>query len=61
MISTVTLNLPENENAVLEELAAAKGMSKTAVLRQALRLYQLVDRNGASIQVDGQRKLLVVL
>lgn len=40
---TMTLNLSEREMEVLEELARAKDLSKTAVLRQALRLYQLVD------------------
>jgi hypothetical protein len=40
---TMTLNLTEAEMAALEELAGKKELSKTAVVRQALRLYQLVD------------------
>ncbi len=40
---TMTLNLTEAEMAALEELCVEKDMSKTAVLRQALRLYQLVN------------------
>lgn len=40
---TMTLNLTEAEMAVLNELARKKDLSKTAVLRQALRLYQTVD------------------
>ena len=40
---TMTLNLTEREMEVLEELCRKKDLSKTAVLRQALRLYQLVD------------------
>ena len=40
---TMTLNLTEAEMAVLEKLCVEKDMSKTAVLRQALRLYQLVN------------------
>lgn len=40
---TMTLNLTEAEMAVLEELCQKKDLSKTAVLRQALRLYQMVD------------------
>jgi predicted transcriptional regulator len=40
---TMTLNLTDSEMRVLEELAREKDLSKTAVLRQALRLYQLVD------------------
>jgi hypothetical protein len=40
---TMTLNLTEAEMAVLEKLSRDKDLSKTAILRQALRLYQLVD------------------
>lgn len=40
---TLTLNLTEVEMRVLEELCERKGLNKTAVLRQALRLYQAVD------------------
>jgi hypothetical protein len=40
---TMTLNLTEAEMAVLEKLSLDKDLSKTAILRQALRLYQLVD------------------
>lgn len=40
---TMTLNLTEAEMAALESLCDEKDMSKTAVLRQALRLYQLVN------------------
>lgn len=40
---TMTLNLTEAEMAVLEKLSVEKDLTKTAVLRQALRLYQLVD------------------
>jgi hypothetical protein len=40
---TMTLNLTEREMEVLEELSRKKELSKTAVLRQALRLFQLVD------------------
>jgi predicted transcriptional regulator len=40
---TMTLNLSEAEMRVLEDLASKKDLSKTAVLRQALRLYQMVE------------------
>ncbi len=40
---TMTLNLTEREMAVLDDLCAKKGLNKTALLRQALRLYQAVD------------------
>ncbi len=40
---TMTLNLTDAEMSALEELCAKKDLSKTAMLRQALRLYQLVE------------------
>ena len=40
---TMTLNLTAREMAVLEELTATKGLSKTGVMRLALRLLQAVD------------------
>lgn len=40
---TMTLNLTEPEMRVLEELSERRDLTKTAVLRQALRLYQLID------------------
>ena len=40
---TMTLNLTEQEMNALEDLSGRKDLSKTAVIRQALRLYQLVE------------------
>ena len=40
---TMTLNLTEAEMRALDELSATKDISKTAVLRQALRLYQMIE------------------
>lgn len=40
---TMTLNLTDTEMDVLEKLAEAKDLTKTGVLRQALRLYQMID------------------
>ena len=40
---TMTLNLKASEMAVLEGLCDKKDLSKTALVRQALRLYQLVE------------------
>jgi hypothetical protein len=48
---TMTLNLTSREMAVLEELAAKKDLSKTGVMRLALRLLQAMD---AKIQM-GQK------
>lgn len=39
----MTLNLAEREDEALEAMAKKKAMTKTAVIRQALRLYQLLD------------------
>lgn len=39
---TMTLNLSEREMSVVEQLAGEADLSKTGVIRQALRLYQLV-------------------
>ncbi len=40
---TMTLNLTEAEMKALEGLSVGKDLTKTAVIRQAIRLYQLVD------------------
>jgi len=40
---TMTLNLTDAEMTALEELSRRKDLTKTAVLRQALRLYQTVE------------------
>jgi len=40
---TMTLNLTEKEMAALERLCRKKDLNKTALLRQALRLYELID------------------
>ncbi|MBA1159214.1 ribbon-helix-helix protein, CopG family [Microvirga mediterraneensis] len=40
---TMTLNLTDAEMRALDDLSARKDISKTAVLRQALRLYQTVE------------------
>jgi hypothetical protein len=51
---TMTLNLTPREMAVLEELATKKDLSKTGVMKLALRLLQAVD---AKIQLGN--KLMV--
>lgn len=40
---TMTLNLSEAEMGLLEELCEKKELSKTALIRQALKLYQIVE------------------
>ncbi len=40
---TMTLNLTDEEMQVLKDLCEKKGLSKTALMRQALRMYQAID------------------
>ena len=40
---TMTLNLTEAEMQVLGKLSQKKDLSKTALLRQALRIYQVIE------------------
>jgi hypothetical protein len=56
---TMTLNLTDAEMTALEELSQKKDLSKTAVLRQALRLYQAVDariERGAKLYFEDEAK-----
>lgn len=39
----MTLNLTDADMAILDDLARRKDSTRTAVLRQALRLYQMVE------------------
>jgi hypothetical protein len=50
----MTLMLSDKEMTVLGRLAERRGMSKTALLRQALRLYQSVTE-----RIEGGEKLFV--
>jgi predicted transcriptional regulator len=68
MKRTMTLNLTDAEMEALERLSEKKDMSKTAVLRQALRLYELIDarlREGEKLFLEDavlkEKKELVVL
>lgn len=40
---TMTLNLTDDEMNSLEELSARYDMSKTAIVRKALRMYQVIE------------------
>lgn len=54
---TMTLNLTPQEMEVVEELAEKKEISKTAVLRLALRLLQKVDARvelGSKLYVEDE-------
>lgn len=65
---TMTLNLTDAEMDALERLSDEREMSKTAVLRQALRLYQVITvriRSGEKLffedELVKEKKELVVL
>lgn len=64
---TMTLNLPDGEMTVLEELSRKKELSKTALLRQALRLMEVVEERMAGGQrlvfedTEGDRSEIMVL
>lgn len=61
-MATLTLNLSEQEMAALNKLAEDDGISKTAVLRQALRLYQLVKhriRAGEQLYFSGDQERII--
>lgn len=50
----MTLVLSDKEMTLLDELAERRGMSKTALVRQALRLYQSVTE-----RIEGGEKVFV--
>jgi hypothetical protein len=61
--ATMTLNLSHREMAVIEQIAADTDMSKTAVIRQALRLYQLTRERilaGETMHFSGDRDRMVM-
>jgi predicted transcriptional regulator len=54
---TMTLNLSDTEMDALEQLAEKKDLNKTVVIRQALRLYQMVDqrlREGKKLFIEDE-------
>lgn len=56
--TTMTFNISVVEMRALERLAEEHDMSKTAVLRQALRMYQYLHSHvkaGETIQLSGDR------
>lgn len=61
---TMTLNLPPREMAVLEQLSVDADMTKTQIMRQALKLYQLVSihaKNGRHLMFSGEPPMSVVV
>ena len=63
-MATMTLNMPDNEMAVLEELSAQIGMDKTAAMRKALRLMQLIhvrQRQGERMFFEGDKSKVEII
>lgn len=65
---TMSLNLSPAEMEALDDLAKQKDLSKSAVIRQAIRLYQLVDsrvRQGEKLffedELQGKKSEIMVL
>lgn len=59
MTKTMTLNLNESEMTAIDLLANRKGMNKTSLLKQALRLYQTVEERlnkGEKIYFEDRNK-----
>lgn len=55
---TMTLNLTVREMEALEKLATKKEMTKTALLRHALRLYEMIDEriaNGGKLLIEDRK------
>lgn len=57
----MNINFTDSEMDVLEALATKNGMTKTAVLRQALKLYRLVEARGGVLAGDDKRPEIIVL
>ena len=55
---TMTLNMTEAEMRVLAVLSEKKNLSKTALLRQALRMYQVIEarlENGDKLFFENEK------
>ena len=62
----MTLNLTDGEMKLLEALAERKDLTKTAIIRLALKLFQLVDERTAEggklfIEAEGKQKTELAL
>jgi len=61
--ATMTLNLSEREMAVVEQMARDADLSKTALIRSALRLYQLVTeriKSGETMSFSGDKERIAL-
>jgi len=51
-LTEVTTNLNSKEIKVLDEIAKEKGMSRDTILRQSLRIYQIVETLSKKGKID---------
>ena len=62
-MKTMTLNLPDREMQALEKLAEHQELSKTQLMRCALRLYQSIHlhlQRGGTMRFDGELPLIAL-
>lgn len=62
-MATMTLNLTEREMDVVDQLSFEQEMSKTALMRQALRVYQLISERvkaGETMSFSGDKERAVL-
>jgi len=62
-MATMTLNLRDEEMAVIEAMCAEHEMSKTALIKQALRVYQLISarqKAGETLTFSGDRERAIL-
>lgn len=60
---TMTLNLSQVEMAAVERMAADADLSKTALIRQALRVYQVIQQRhmaGETMTFSGDRERIAL-
>lgn len=60
---TMTLNLSEREMAAVERLAAEQELSKTGLIRAALRLYEVINqriRAGETLSFSGDKERIAL-
>ncbi len=60
-MATMTLTLSDREMEVLTQLSVDKGLTKTATVKQALRLYQMIDARlsaGERLMFSGDKGML---
>ena len=58
-MKTLTLKLQDKEMAIIDSLSAHKGLSKTGLIKQAIRVYQAIDvrlERGDKLFVEDENK-----